>query len=137
MLTDTGLLIHQLGIDAARLRTDRTLAGGVLENFVAMELLKQSGWSRLRPSLHHFRTHNGDEVDLVLEDRAGRIVGIEVKASATLDNNHFKGLRALAEAAGERFIRGIILYGGTQAVPFSKNLLAVPISALWQNEKAR
>lgn len=133
LLTDTGLLIHQLGIDTARLRTDRTLAGGVLENFVAMEMLKQCGWSRLRPSLFHLRTHNGDEVDLVLEDRAGRIVGIEVKAAATLDNSHFKGLRALADAAGERFVRGIILYGGTQAVSFSKNLLAAPIWSLWQD----
>jgi hypothetical protein len=132
LLTDTGLLTHLLGVDSNRLRTDRTLAGGVLENFVALELLKQRGWSKLQPNLFHFRTSNGEEVDLILEDGAGNIVGVEVKASATIDAGHFKGLKVLAEAAGERFVRGIVLYGGKEAVPFGKNLHALPLSALWQ-----
>ena len=67
------MLTHLLG-HTDRLRSDPTLGGGILENFIALELLKQRGWSKLQSTLHHFRTHNGDEVDLVLEDRAGRIV---------------------------------------------------------------
>jgi predicted AAA+ superfamily ATPase len=134
LLTDTGLLIHLLGVDSSRLRSDRTLAGGVLENFAALELLKQRGWSKTQPTLHHFRTSNGDEVDVVLEDRAGNIVGVEVKASATIDANNFKGLKALADIAGDRFVRGIILYGGKEAVPFGKNLHALPLPALWQKQ---
>jgi predicted AAA+ superfamily ATPase len=130
-LNDTGLLAHLLGVDADRLRSDSTLGGGVLENFVAMELLKQRGWSKTKPALHHYRTHGGDEVDLVLEDRAGRIVGIEVKASASIDAGHFKGLKALADAAGDRFVRGIVLYSGNAAVPFGKNLIALPMPTLW------
>jgi len=136
LLTDSGLLTHLLGVNNNRLRTDRTLAGGVLENFVALELLKQRGWSKLQPNLFHFRTSNGEEVDLVLEDRAGKIVGIEAKASATIDASHFKGLKVLAEAAGERFVRGVILYGGKEAVPFGRNLHALPLSALWHNSVA-
>src|SRR5665213_150 len=122
LLNDTGLLIHLLGTSASRLRSDRTLAGGVLENFVALELLKQRGWSKLQPNLYHFRTHPGEEVDLVLEDPAGRVVGIEVKASASIDARHFKGLHALAAAAGKRFVPGVVLYGGDHPVPFAKNL---------------
>jgi predicted AAA+ superfamily ATPase len=133
LLTDTGLLVHLLGVDGSRLRSDRTLAGGVLENFVALELLKQRGWSKLQPNLFHFRTSSGDEVDLVLEDRAGNIVGVEVKSSATIDANHFKGLKVLADAAGDRFVRGVVLYGGKEAVPFGKNLHALPLSALWHS----
>lgn len=132
LLNDTGLLTHLLGADAARLRADPTLAGGILENFVAMELFKQCGWSKLQPTLHHFRSHNGEEVDVVLEDRAGRIVGIEVKASASINAGHFKGLKALAEAAGDRFVRGIVLYSGTTAVPFARNLIALPLGELWK-----
>jgi predicted AAA+ superfamily ATPase len=108
----------------------------VLENYVALELLKQRGWSRVQPSLFHFRTSNGDEVDLMLEDRAGKIVGIEVKASATIDADHFKGLKVLAEAAGDRFVRGVVLYGGKEAVRFGKNLHALPLSALWHQAGA-
>jgi predicted AAA+ superfamily ATPase len=131
LLNDTGLLLHLLGADAQRLSKDTTLGGLVLENFVAMELLKQCGWSRVQPILHHFRTHGGEEVDLVLEDRAGRIVGIEVKASASIEASHFKGLKVLAQATGRRFQRGVVLYTGQHVLPFGSNLLALPLSALW------
>ena len=130
-LNDTGLLLHLTGADAARLRRDAMLCGAVLENFVVMELLKQRGWSKVRPSLHHFRTHNGDEVDIVLEDAAGRVVGIEVKAAGGVTANHFKGLKVLAEAAGDRFVRGFVLHSGPAVVPFGKNLLAMPASGIW------
>jgi predicted AAA+ superfamily ATPase len=130
LLNDTGLLLHLLGA-ADRLATDTMLGGPVLENFVALELFKQQGWSRLRPEIHHFRTHSGDEVDLVLEDGEGRVVGVEVKASGTVTAGDFKGLRVLAEAAGARFVRGIVLYTGDTPVPFAKNLMALPVTTLW------
>src|SRR5205085_1985721 len=57
LVNDAGLLLHLLGADAGRLRNDPTLGGGVLENFVALELLKQRGWSKLKPNLFHFHTH--------------------------------------------------------------------------------
>jgi predicted AAA+ superfamily ATPase len=131
LLNDTGLLTHLLGANAARLRADPGLGGGIFENFIALELIKQRGWSKHQPVIHHFRTHNGDEVDLVLEDRAGRIVGIEIKASATIDTSHFKGLKALAEVAGDRFVRGVVIYSGNTAVPFAGNLLALPATEIW------
>ena len=133
LLNDSGLLVYLLGCDVARLRRDPMTGGKVLENFVAMELLKQRGWSKAQPNLFHFRTHGGDEVDLVLESKDGRVSGIEVKASATVTSNDFKGLKALAEVAGDRFVRGIVLYAGETVVPFARNLLAIPVSSLWNN----
>lgn len=131
MLADTGLLAHLLEADAARLRRDRTLLGHALENFVAMELTKQLDWSRRRCNLHHFRTDAGAEVDLVLEDRQGHLAGIEVKCAHALQKRDFRGLETLAELAGQRFVRGLILYAGATTVPFGKRLYALPISQLW------
>ena len=130
LLCDTGLAAHLAGVDAERLSREFGLVGPLLENFVAMELRKQSAWSRMQPRLFHFRTQTGQEVDLVLEDRAGRIVGIEVKAGATVGAQDFKGLRMLAEAVGKRFRRGVVLYTGTTVIPFGANLHALPVSAL-------
>jgi len=121
-----------MGIDDARLAQDRTLFGGLLESFVAMEITKQTGWSAAAPALYHFRTHEGDEVDLVLERRSGALVGIEVKSATTVTGADFKGLRALAHAAGRRFHRGVVLYTGTEVVPFGPRLHAVPVEALWR-----
>jgi predicted AAA+ superfamily ATPase len=105
--------------------------GGYLENFVIMELRKQISWSRIRPRMFHFRTQTGQEVDVVLEDPSGRLVGIEVKTAAAVGAEDFKGLRVLAESAGKNFHRGIVVYTGTGIVPFGQNLHAVPITAVW------
>jgi len=56
----------------------------LLEKFVVMEMRKQSSWSKTEPELYYWRTVSGQEVDIVLEDSTGQLVGIEVKAGATL-----------------------------------------------------
>ncbi len=130
-LSDTGVLASLLGANHRLLERDRTLAGPLLENFVVMELFKHVSWSQVRPRLFHFRTQTGQEVDLVLEDAAGRVVGIEVKASASVSAKDFKGLRTLAEAVGEGFLRGLVLYAGTESIPFGGAFHALPVQALW------
>jgi predicted AAA+ superfamily ATPase len=130
-LNDAGLLAYLLGATVERLKTEGNLAGGVLENFVLMELRKQSTWSTAQPDPFFWRTASGQEVDIVLEDRAGRVVGVEVKAAATLSGHDVRGLQALATAAGEHWVRGVVLYVGTEVIPFSAKLHGVPISRLW------
>ena len=68
---------------------------------------------------------------MVLE-AGGRLVGIEVQSGATVTVDDFKGLKALAVDAGKRWVRGIILYSGSELLPFGENLVAMPISALWR-----
>jgi predicted AAA+ superfamily ATPase len=130
-LNDTGLLAYLLGATVDRLKAEGNLVGGVLENFVLMELRKQSTWSTTQPVLFYWRTASGQEVDVVLEDRAGRVVGVEVKAAATLSANDVRGLQALSIAAGKHWLRGVVLYAGVEIIPFSSNLHGVPISRLW------
>lgn len=131
VLTDTGVCSHLMGMTEERLKSDGHARGILLENFVAMELLKQSSWSVPAVKLFHFRTASGKEVDLVLEDAAGRVVGIEVKSAATVHANDFKGLRALQEAVGDRFFRGLVLFSGSELVHFDSKMSAVPLGALW------
>jgi len=135
-LNDTGLLSHLLGLTLERLELDAGLAGAALENFVLMELRKQSTWSDTQPRFYYWRTASGQEVDIVLEDSAGHLVGIEVKASATLRGGDLRGLQALADATRERWIRGIVLYTGTNVIPFAHNLHGMPVSSLWTTTKA-
>jgi len=130
-LNDTGLLAHVLGLTLDRLELDAGMAGGILENFMLMELRKQASWSETQPQFFYWRTASGQEVDIVLENSAGHLVGVEVKASATLNSSDVRGLQALASAAGRRWIRGVVLYAGTDVVPFAGNLHGVPASLLW------
>ena len=132
MLADTGLMAHLAGLTLERLSDDGQLKGPLLENFVAMELRKQTAWSRTRPELFHFRTVSQLEVDIVLESPSGVVVGIEVKSAGAVGADDFKGLKALAADLGKKFHRGVVFYLGSEAVPFAANLHALPLSALWR-----
>jgi predicted AAA+ superfamily ATPase len=128
---DSGLLAAVLGLTAERIARERSLVGALLETFVFSELLKQSTWLDEPCSLWHFRDKDLDEVDVVLENDAGELVGIEVKAAATVTAHDFKGLRKLADAARDAFRLGLVLYDGDEAVPFGDRLFAAPIACLW------
>ena len=136
-LNDTGLLCNLLGMNAEALSADRTGAGHVLENFLVMELLKQRGWSRIRPRLYHLHAQNGKEVDVVLEAADGRLVGIEIKASGRVGLSDFAGMKAFAEIAGKAFVRGLVLHTGKETANFGHNLIAMPLSAVWRMSGAK
>lgn len=128
---DTALLAATRGLIFDRIRKNRDIIGSVLETFVYSEVLKLMTVSGMRLSAYHFRDQEMREVDIVLERDDGMIAGIEVKASATVRSADFNGLRTLAEASGDRFAFGAILYDSGDAVPFGDRLAAVPISSLW------
>lgn len=133
MLRDTGLMAHLMGAEQDRLKRDPDLLGGLMETFVVGEVRKLLGWSRNRAKMFHYRTLPGQEVDLLLERADGCVVGLEVKSSATLQSRDFKGLQNLSETLGDTFHRGVLLYTGTEVLPFGPKLWAMPISGLWQS----
>ena len=130
-LIDAGLSAHLRGhTDAAALALSPQL-GPLLETFVVQELRRHLRWADTAATAWHFRTAAGQEVDLVLEAPGPRIVGVEVKASASISQGDFSGLRELANAAGKAFVRGVVLYTGEQLMPFEDKLWAVPLGVLW------
>jgi predicted AAA+ superfamily ATPase len=128
---DSGLLAALREDEEEALRRDRSRFGALLESFVVSELLKLASWSERRVSFSHYRTKDQDEVDVVIEDRRGRVIGIEVKASATVRSQDFRGLRQLQEAVGDRFVRGLVLHDHDRVTPFGEKLQAAPLSILW------
>ncbi len=130
---DTGLAAHLLGLrDEARLLTSPHY-GALLETLLFTECAKHAEWADEEIGLYHFRDKRKREVDIVLERPDGRIVGVEVKASATIRREDFNGLAALAEFAGAGFERGVLLYTGSEALPFhrgSARMHAVPLGSL-------
>jgi len=128
---DTLILLQLLNLDEDRLRRTPHILGRAAENFVILELLKQSTWHEKRINLFQFHTDTHQEVDVVLEHESGSVVGIEIKSSETIGIEDFKHFRTMQEAIGDAFLRGVVLYAGHQTLSFGANFLAVPISALW------
>lgn len=127
---DSGLVAGLGRIGAENLAADRTAFGSLLESFVLAELEKQSAWSDGRYRFSHFRDKDGLEVDIVAEDEAGRVIGIEFKAAATVRASDFAGLKRLA-ASTDRFVAGVAFYDGGVSLQFGEGLRAVPFDALW------
>jgi predicted AAA+ superfamily ATPase len=132
-MVDSGIAANLLGQDATALSQPDGALGPLLEGFVAMEIARQLTWSEQRAELFHYRTKDKVEVDIVLENRRGKVVAIDVKARSTVRAQDFRGIRHLADRIGDDLVAGIVLYTGEQTLPFGPKLRAVPIAALWES----
>ena len=130
-LQDTGLLLFLLQSDSEKLISDPKFFGPIFENFVLSEILKQSSWSNYFIELYHYRTVSGVEVDAVLQNNKGKVVGIEIKSGQYIQSSDFKGLKHLETEFGDNFVNGIVIYPGNEIISFGKNLWALPVSSLW------
>lgn len=128
---DSGLAASLLGATASALTATSPLAGQLLECFVVGELRRQLTWADQRASLHHYRDSRGVEVDAVLEAPDGRVIGIEVKAAATVRAKDAAGLGVLRDRLGDRFVAGYVLHTGPASVAVGERITAVPMDALW------
>ena len=130
---DTGVACALLGLDASALGKDGPMLGALLETFVLQELRRQASGRPMPVGFYHYRDRDGFEVDIVLEGGHATVAGIEVKAAASVNDSDFRGLRKLRNAAGKRFVSGVVLYDGTATIPFGDGLFAVPIRSLWES----
>ncbi len=132
---DSGLLSALLGLRLAGLVTNRTAFGPALECYVYAELLRLASWSEDSYELFMYRDKDQLEVDVVIANGHGQLVGVEVKAAASVQAAQCAGLRRLASQAGERFLGGVILYDGIQTLPMGsvagRPIWALPLASLW------
>lgn len=130
-LNDTGILSHLIGFDEEKIFTDPNSWGRLLENFVLMELSKQTTWSKYNLKLYHYCSSSGQEIDFLVERSDGKIIAVEVKATSKITAADFKNIKAFEEDNNPKFLRGIVFYTGNEPIPFAKNLFALPLNALW------
>jgi predicted AAA+ superfamily ATPase len=138
-VVDSGLAAYLLGITPEKLarRDPAALSefGHLLETFVVGELLKQASWQDDVRDVGHWRTHNGQEVDLVAEAQDGNVVGFEVKAGRDVDQKSLRGLTTLRDALGEQFRAGFLLNTGTEAYAIDDRIYICPIDRLWHTNR--
>lgn len=128
---DTGLACALLEVDEKSLLLDRVLLGQLLETFVFQELRRQAAAESEPVGFFFFRTKEKHEVDVVMR-RQRKVVGVEVKAAATVRPRDFRGLVKLRDAVGPDFVIGVVLYDGELPLPFGDRLFALPLRLLWE-----
>ncbi|MFQ5505250.1 MAG: ATP-binding protein [Planctomycetota bacterium] len=131
-VVDPALLAVALRLDVDGVLRDGDLLGRLLDTFVLAELRAELVVCATKPRLFHLRLEQGrHELDLVAELGGGRIIGMEIKASASVGPEDAKHLAWLREATGDRFCAGVVFHTGPGIYSVGDRLLAVPICALW------
>lgn len=130
---DTGLACNLLGLHNVEQLLQSPNYGGLLENFVYMEIIKHTQWALNDVSIYHFRDKRKNEVDIIMEQANGQTIAIEIKASSSISIRDFKGIIKFAEFAGDKFSHGILFYTGKHVLPFNNGdlkMVALPIGVL-------
>lgn len=134
-LTDTGLMSHiqrihnedQLLSDPSERASDQV--GKLIETWVYNQLMPEIDLHPLW-SLHHFRSKS-HEIDFLLTDEHGALLGLEVKASQSINQDDFRHLKWFGEQRLDHPFTGAVLYAGDSILSFGNNCYAVPFAAFW------
>ena len=131
---DSGVLcaLRRFGDQSFDLGADPVAFGAVLESYVMNELLRAAPLQDADARFYHWRSADRREIDILIE--SGRsLVGIEVKASASVDAGDLRHLRWFSQdGPGQtRQFTGIVFYLGSEKLSFGNRLFALPVSSLW------
>ena len=82
-------------------------------------------------SAGYFRTHSGEEVDLVLERDDGRVFAFEFKAGSRIHADDVGGIRSLRARIPDRLALAVVFYTGSLAYAYEDGTLVLPLDVLW------
>ena len=138
-LVDPALAVRALGLNArmllrgeegvVKIEGQGNLLGRLFESLVTLSLRVFA--QTLGATISHLRTVEGrHEVDLILETEDGKIIGIEVKLSPTVEADDVKHLLWLRENAKTEVIDLIVVTTGDTAFRRADGVAVVPLALL-------
>lgn len=134
-IVDSGIGAHRLRLSRPKLEhgdpSALTEFGHLVESFAVQEIIRQTTWVGDVITSGHWRTRDGDEVDLVLERHDGAVLGFEIKAGDHVDAKQLSGLRKLRDRLGSAFVAGVALHLGSRGYPVEDRIHALPMERLW------
>ena len=123
--SDTGMASYLRGADHWSALERQGKTGAMVETWVCSELIKLIASSDFRMQIFFWRTQTGSEVDFLLE-HSGESVALEVKWSHKIEDSAITLLKRCADDLKERLRLSVILYGGTEVVPLTPKMIAIP-----------
>ena len=109
---DVGLAATLMNISKETLLKNRTLYGGLFENMIIVDLIKNFKAQNLRPYLTFFRDTNKNEIDLIIE-LEGKTIPVEIKASQTMNSSFFDTISWFQEKT-QNDNEAVVIYGGNK-----------------------
>ena len=119
---DTGLACSLLGIESAKQIDTHYLRGGLFENMIINEFIKQSWNAGKQEDMRFWRDSQGNEIDLLVYNNA-QVDAYEIKSGQTLSTDYFKGLTKWSGLSGVSTEHLHVIYGGDTCLQTSKGKL--------------
>lgn len=110
---DTGLACSLLGIRSHEDLESHFLRGGLFENLIINEFIKNAFNQAKEPNLSFWRDQQGREVDLIDEDSG---CGFEMKSGQTFSSDFFKNLTYWGQLQNVPLTKRICLYAGARSM---------------------
>lgn len=131
-MTDTGLMAAILRWRFEKVQFDGERNGKLIETLVFTQLAAQIDAQDEDYQLYHYRDRAKREIDFIVENENGDVLGIEVKAGSVVKKSSFKHLIWFKEnTMKENHFIGVVLYTDEHVLSFGEGLWAVPINTLW------
>ena len=126
---DTGLASSLQMISTPQALAGHPLVGALFETAVVGEIRKLAASLSTPPSLYHWRSHGGAEVDLLLE-RDGRLHPIEIKLTSRPTRGDARGIAALRQTYPDLDIApGLVIAPVDRAIRLDDRNWAIPWDA--------
>ncbi len=113
--TDTGLACNLLGIEKSEQLTSHFLRGGLFENLIILELLKNRYNQGKKSNLYFWRDNHGHEIDCLIENME-QFKALEIKSSQTTNSSFFDGLRFWKDLTGDATESTLVVFGGDESL---------------------
>jgi predicted AAA+ superfamily ATPase len=115
---DTGLACSLLKIESAKQLETFYNLGGLFENMIINEIIKQKYNKGLQPGIYFWRDNKGKEIDCLI-DQFDQPLCIEIKASKTFHTGFFKNLNYWNRLSGSDVANNLVFYGGNDSLSTS------------------
>ena len=111
---DTGLAAALLKIKSVDELKNHYIKGSFFENIIINEYIKHSYNTGEVADYYFWRDHNGNEIDLLYEEKA-QTFPIEIKSAKTLNNDFFTKIKKFCAASDIPIKNASLIYGGTES----------------------
>ncbi|HSX11882.1 MAG TPA: DUF4143 domain-containing protein [Rhabdochlamydiaceae bacterium] len=130
ILTDSGIACFLLRINSPEDLALHPSLGALFETWAINHIFQLFSTCPMAPSVYHWRTHSGAEIDLILEMN-GVYFPIEFKCSRNLSAHDLKSFRALRETmSGKKVAPGLIIHAGDENYLLDRETMALSWKAI-------